>query len=420
MTDRALDHAVVLFEQGRHDLAEAKLRQSLAADPDSAFAHMLLAHCLCARERWDEATAEAHEAIRCAPALPSGHAVLARALLGRNRFDEAEASVREAIQLDPEQPSHFALLARTFLGRRDWTRALAAAEAGLAFDPEDTDCLNLRATALVQLGRRAEAAATIAGALAREPDDPHTHANQGWACLHEGDRARALEHFREALRLDPDMKYARAGIVEAMKSKNFVYALLLRYFLWMGRLSRRAQWAIVLGGYLGYRVLSAVAANNPELAPWLRPLLVAYMVFAVLTWLASPLFNLLLRFDRFGRHALSRDQVVASNWVAGVLAPALVCLVAYFVTGNLLAAIGAGYLGLLLLPLSAVFNCDKGWPRVVMIMYTAALAALGPVAFLAAVVRLEGPMVLAIQAFAWGCVLSGLVANFLIMQTPRR
>jgi len=32
-------------------------------------------------------------------------------------------------------------------------------------------------------------------------------------------------------------------------------------------------------------------------------LLVAYMAFALLTWLADPLFNLLLRFSRFGRLA---------------------------------------------------------------------------------------------------------------------
>ena len=40
-----------------------------------------------------------------------------------------------------------------------------------------------------------------------------------------------------------------------------------------------------------------------------------YLVFAFLTWTAQPLFNVLLRVDPIGRYALSRRQIVASNWV---------------------------------------------------------------------------------------------------------
>src|SRR5262249_45363590 len=105
---------------------------------------------------------------------------------------------------------------------------------------------------------------------------------------------------------DPTLEFARYGIVEALKSKNLIYALFLRYFLWMGRLSSQVQWAIVLGGFFGYQLLAGVARRNPNLSPWLVPILVAYAVFALMTWIAAPLFNLLLRLDRYGRYALSR------------------------------------------------------------------------------------------------------------------
>jgi tetratricopeptide (TPR) repeat protein len=418
--DKHFQHALVLFEQERFDRAEEKLRLSLADNPDFAFAHALLAHCLCERQRLDEATAEANEAIRLEPGEAAGHMALSRVLYQRNRYDEADRAIQEALRLEPENPEHFERRAGIALGRRDWPAALDNAEQGLVLDPEHVGCNNLRALALVKLGRQEEAGATLATTLARDPDNALSHANQGWALLHAGQRQKALEHFREALRLEPGMDWARAGIVEALKSKNFLYALMLRYFLWMGRLSRGLQWAIILGGYFAYRGLLALTELNPKLAPWIWPLLVLYFLFAILTWLAAPLFNLLLRLNRFGRHALSRDQRVASNWVGGFLAVALVLAGVWLFTDSSLALMGAVYFGLLLLPLSAIFNCAAGWPRWMMIFYVAALAFLG-VAYLPLFLFVSQQLaVFVLQVFLWGCVLSGLVANYLAMQLPRR
>jgi len=418
--DKHFQHALVLLEQQRFDLAEAKLRESLATAPEQGAAHALLAHCLCERKEWEEATTEAQQAIHLEPDLPAAHAALARVLTDRNRFDEAEEAVAEALRLEPGNPDYFAQQASIHLCRRDWPGALDAAERGLALDPEHITCGNMHAMALVKLGRRDEAGRNIASALARDPEDAFSHANQGWTLLHQGERQKALEHFREALRLEPGMEFARAGIVEALKAKNWLYGLMLRYFLWMERLSGTTQWVIILGGYFGYRALSSLARQRPDLAVWIWPALVLYLLFAVLTWIASPLFNLLLRLDRFGRHALSRDQVVASNWVAGLLAPALILAVIWLVTDNSLALLGALLCGLLLLPVSAAFHCQPGWPRRVMVLYTIALAVLG-LSFLPLVMmKLADYGYLVLQVFLWGSILSGFVANYLAMQTPRR
>jgi tetratricopeptide (TPR) repeat protein len=420
MSEKAFQHALVLMEQERYALAEDKLHECLATSPDNALAHALLADCLCERERLDEATAESRQAIRLDPELPHGYASLAHVLHERNHFEEAEKAIQEALRLEPENAHHYARLAAIHLGRRDWPATVDAAERGLTMDPENVGCKNLRAMALVKLGRNEEAGATIASALARAPENAFTHANQGWALLHEGKRQKALEHFREALRLDPTMDFAKAGIVEAMKSKNFIYAVMLRYFLWMARLSRTGQWAVILGGYFGYQILSRVADANPAWKPWIQPLLIAYMVFAVMTWIASPLFNLLLRMDRFGRYALSRDQIVASNFIGIQLALILVCGGYYLYSDELLALLAAGYFGLLLLPVSAGFNCDAGWPRKMMILYTASLALIGAAAIPSGILvgREVGSQL--VQVFIWGSVLSGFVANFLMMQTARR
>ena len=57
-----LQRALLLFQQSRHDLAEAELRQSLASEPQDAYAHALLALCLSKRESFQEATDEARQA----------------------------------------------------------------------------------------------------------------------------------------------------------------------------------------------------------------------------------------------------------------------------------------------------------------------------------------------------------------------
>lgn len=417
--DKHFQHALILLGQRRHDLAEEKLRLALADDPMHGLAHALLARCLCARERLDEATDEAYHAVRCQPDLAEGHAALASALHARNYFDEARTAAEEALRLEPRNPDHFARLAAIHYDLRDWDGALACAEEGLQEDAEHITCNNLRAMALVKLGRHDEAGRTLAVTLARDPEDAFSHANQGWALLHERKYDQALVHFREALRLDPTVEHARAGLVEAMKARHGLYALMLRYFLWMGRWSRRVQWLIILGLFFGNQALGVVANTIPALRPWITPVRVAYVAFALLTWLAGPLFNLLLRFNRFGRYALSRDQVVCSNWVAGLLLAALLCLALWLALDSSLAMVGALYFGLLVLPVCGVFQCPKGWPRWAMIGYTASLALLGPASLPLYMVQRDLGTV-AIYGFVLGAFLSGLLANILIMQRPRR
>jgi tetratricopeptide (TPR) repeat protein len=422
-----LQRAFLLFEQSRYDLAEQELRQSLAETPDEAAAHTLLALCLAHREAFDEATREAKRGIELAPDLPFGFYAIGCIYRDRNRFDEAATAAEEAIRLDPEDADYHGLLASVRLAQSRWQDALASAETGLESEPEHVGCTNLRAIALVKLGRRAEAGATIDAALARDPDNSVTHANQGWTLLDRGDAKRALEHFRESLRLDPTNDWARHGIVEALKARNVVYALMLRYFLWMAKLSGGARWAVILGGYFLYRALSSVAAANPTIAPYIRPLIIAYTIFALMTWLSSPFFNLLLRLNRFGRYALSREQTVASNWFGACLLLALASLGVWLLAPGPWSGfglLGAVVFGPLLIPLTAVFACDAGWPRWAMAAYTVlllmivaggmAMVVLGPPSQAAGVVTGT------ISLFLGGVFLSQFVAMGLSSVTVRK
>jgi tetratricopeptide (TPR) repeat protein len=412
------DRALVLFDQSRHELAEGELRQELAAEPENAMAHALLGLCLSERNEYQEATREAETAITLMPDLPYAHYALAVILSERDRPDEAEAAIQEAIRLSPEDADYYGLLAAIRLDQRHWQPALEAAEQGLECEPEHVGCNNYRAMALVKLGRRQEAGATIETALAHDPENALSHANQGWTLLESGNVVKAMEHFREALRLEPGHEWARQGILEALKARHIVYRLMLWYFLWMAKLSEKAQWAVIIGGYIGYRVLGEVADARPELAPWLWPLLIAYLVFVFLTWTAQPLFDLLLRLNRFGRLVLSREEIVASNWVGACVLAALIALGIYLAAGGLVALFSAIFLGLLIIPVAAVFHCPSGWPRQVMAIYTlllfaAGLSAIGLIA--AERVLFEVPA----YGFLIGVFLSGWVANGLQMVRVR-
>lgn len=426
-----LERGILLYQQSRHEMAEAELRQALASEPDDAYAHALLALCLTAREKFEDATAEARQAIQLAPDFPFTHYAHARVLHDRNRQAEALSAIQEAIRLDSADADYFSLLAAIHCDEKRWQEALAAAEQGLQFDSEHVGCTNLRAIAMVKLGRKAEAGATIDAALAKNPDNAVTHANQGWTLLEQGEPKKALEHFREALRLDPENEWARHGIVEALKARNLIYAVMLKYFLWMSKLSSRAQWGIILVGYFGNRGLGVLAQSHPALAPWIWPIRILYILFALLTWLAYPLFNLLLRLNRFGRLALSREQVVASNWVGGCVFATLLGLAGCALYGTdsgwLLVAMVFGFL---MLPVAGVFRCATGWPRNVMAACTILLAvlglallgvlAVGESGWLAKPKELVAPLKLLISAFLIGAVASTWLANILVSQRPRR
>ena len=273
------------------------------------------------------------------------------------RLKDAEAAAREAIRLDPEDADYYALLASIRFQQQQWPDTLRYADAGLALDAGSITCANLRGMALVRLNRKEAAAETIQGTLARDPENAAAHANQGWALLHRGKPNEALVHFKEALRLKPDMEWARQGILEALRARNPVYRVMLNYFLWMSRLGQKARYGVLISLYILPRLLSAYARSHPALAPLAAVVFGVYLAFAFLTWTARPLFNVLLRVDPIGRYALSRRQIVSSNWVGSAFGLGVAAVLAGLLLRQTDAAygFGAGY-GILTAFTAAAFS----------------------------------------------------------------
>lgn len=402
-----MDRALLLLQQRRFDMAEKELRQVLATDPDFYPAHAWLSLTLMELKRFSEAETEAEQAVQLAPDHPYGYFVLSRVFHQQDKLRQAEKAIGEAIRLNPEDANYFAVLAGIFTSQQQWEKVLAAAEQGLALDAEHIGCGNLRAMALNKLGRRQESVGALDAALYRDPENALTHANQGWIALEQNNHQGAMEHFREALRLNPELHWARSGILEALKARNPIYRWLLQYFFWMARMGPQLQWGVILGAYFGYQVVRGIARSNPQLAPFLTPLIIAYVIFVYLTWTGRTLFNLLLRLDSFGRLVLTSQQVRVSNIVGVMLAFALICFGVGWALDIFPASATAYVLALMIIPVANTLEREPGRNRNILLAYTAALALVAVLAIGALLVNapifftLTQFFFLGIFAFGW-------------------
>ena len=270
---------------------------------------------------------------------------------------------------------------------------------------------NVRAAALSVLGRNEEATQVSLSALAAEPENAFGHTEHGWLMLRQARYDEALVSFRQALRLSPTYERARLGIIEALKARNGIYRLFLRYTLWMNSFEGRTQWFILLGLAFGSRIIRTVSRESPALAPVLLPLLALYTLFAIGTWLAAPLSNLLLRINPFGRLILSKPEVTSSNLVAACLATALAGGLLYLATSHVGWAAVGGTAALMVMPISGAFSLhgSRGW-RVASIV-AAILALLGAATIVLAFIGSEAAVV-PVAAMLVGVLLNQWVLNY--------
>jgi len=397
-----IERARLLIQQSRYELAAKELQKALAVDPDDPIAHALMAICLAEQKKFDQAYGEARQAATLAPDLPYTQYVLAYVRYQQDILAEAERAINNAIQLDPWDADHFALLAQIKYQQRKWQDALEAAESGLEIEAEHLTCANLRAMALNQLGRGDEAGRALEDALAQDPENALTHANQGWTALQRGEAQKALEHFRESLRLDPTNDWARSGMVEALKARYFVYRLMLKYHFFMSRLSGRSQWFVLIGLYFVAKII-----------PFL---FIPYLIFVFLSWTSTPLSNLMLRLNRYGRLLLTKEEIMASNLVGGLLLTATASVVIAALTWRPPAIIAAVGCIIMTIPVAGSFSIEKPRPRKAMFIYTGVMGFLLVAGFLLALIGSELYFAL-IPFFVLGFMLFSWIANGINMRS---
>ncbi len=411
--DNKLSRVYILFQQKKYTEAERVLKDLLTEDSNNIHVLSLLAEAYLQQDKIDLANKIIDNAIGLSPDSSGLFYIKSRIAIEQDNYNEAEKYIQQSIELEPYDADYFALLANIKLIRKKYEEALEIANKALEIDAENLLGLNTRSTALLKLNRNEEAFNTIEGALRNDPNSAYTHANYGWSLLEKGDHKKALKHFKEALSNNPNFEYAQSGMIEALKANNPIYRVFLKYAFWISNLTAKYQWAVILGFYFGTRILNTIAKQNEALEPYLTPLTITLAFIAFSTWIITPISNLFLRFNVYGRFLLDEKEKMSSNFVAGALLTFVVGVLLYFIFSDEKFLTIAVFGFAMMLPLSVIFAETK--PKNALLIYSIAMAFVGVIAI--GITFLTGELFNFLTGiFIFGFIGFQWVSNYLIMK----
>lgn len=324
-----IERAHLLHQQKRYSDAIKQAGLALQQDPEDDEALIIIAHCKIDLQQYDDALLILQQCIHLNPENDYAFYLMAFAYYQKDLYDKAMQFLNDAIAQFPYNAGYFSLKGNIYLVKGKFKEALAAAEEGLAIDAEDTGCLNCRSKALFKLKRKEEAIETIQEALAVDPEDYQTHANYGWHFLEKGNHNQAIIHFKESLRNNPNYEYAKEGFKASLKANLVIYRWLLQYSLWMQNQTRAMRLGVLFGLFILVRLALAFGkpANNVVVALIVGLIVLAYLLFILLSWLGDALANLYILWKHNGRLFLS----VTEKWQALVIGTCLTACVVFFV-----------------------------------------------------------------------------------------
>jgi tetratricopeptide (TPR) repeat protein len=415
--DIRLSKVEILIQQKKFAEAEKVLSDLLSDDSNNIHFLSLLAEVNLQQDKFDKANYIIDNAIGLSPDASHLFYIKSRISIQQDKWNEAEKYIIQAIELDPHDADYVALLANIQLGSKRFDEALETANRALEIDAENLLALNTRSTALNKLNRSEESFATIENALREDPNNAYTHANYGWGLLEKGDYKKALVHFKESLSNDPTSEYAQSGMLEALKATNPIYRVFLKYAFWMSNLTAKYQWGVIIGFYLGFRVLRTIARSNEALQPFIIPLVFALALIAFSTWVIAPISNLFLRFNKYGQLLLGKKEKLSSNFVAVSLGVFVIGLLLYFALSDEKMLTIAVFGFAMMLPLGTMLSPSKN--KYGLLVYTIILAVVGLIAI--GLTFSTGEMfnsmtivfILGFIAFQW-------VANYMLIKEDNR
>ncbi|WP_299606987.1 tetratricopeptide repeat protein [uncultured Aquimarina sp.] len=298
-----------LFQIGKFDKALQSLQEGLQSDPDNYWAKSLLVRCYLELDDFDKGEKLNELLISQYPNEDELFYNKAVITWHQEKKEQALQAINEAISLDPYNPDYFGYKGLMLLESKDYSKSLDCANEGLALHPNNVLCLNVRAQILVKLNRKEEAQETVENTLHQDPEGSFSHASIGWVHLEQGDHKKAMHHFKESLKNDPNSRYAKDGMLESIKAKNFVYRLFLKYAFWVSNMKEGNQWAFIIGLYIAYRVVVFLLSKTeyPYVAYFV---IVPYLLFALGGWIIGPLSNAILLLNPNGKYLLeTKDRV---------------------------------------------------------------------------------------------------------------
>jgi hypothetical protein len=147
---------------------------------------------------------------------------------------------------------------------------------------------------------------------------------------------------------------------------------------------------------------------------FLKPVVYGYIAFAVSTWIITPLSNLFLRLNVYGRYALTEKAIRASNFVGISLLIGVLGGIVFLFNGGMLYLLILIYGVSMMIPLASMFSPEKRSSQNILIGYTIVLALIGAfVLFQGAVTGSVGNVA---NVYIIGAIAYGWIANAMVMR----
>ena len=320
-----LQRVQLLLAQGRIDEAEKQINTFLESNPTSELGRYMLAYILFFKGKSRDSEVILLQLQSEDPENTGYLSLLAEINLKEEEYEAAENKTDQLLEMDPEEVTFYNLKSRLKFAQRYYDSALRFTNSALSIDPENLEALNQKAMLAGILGEKHVAHNAVREALEKNPEDPHTIANHGNQLLAQGKVNEALERLSEALRLNPTNALARYAMQEALKSRFWPYRMFYKYIHFMGRLTARGSWAVIIGAYLLYQLILRVGQSNESLAPFLMPIAYAMIGFFLLSWIINPLMNLYLLTNNYGRLLLDDEEKKMARFTGISLLLAVIC-----------------------------------------------------------------------------------------------
>jgi len=318
-----------LFQIGRYDQALKSLQEGLQSDPENYLAKSLLVRCYLELNDFEKGKQMNELLISQYPnedELFYNRSVIA---WHNKRKKVALEAISEAISIDPYNADYFGYKGLMFLESKDFQESLSFANEGLEINPNNVLCLNVRAQTLTKLNRKEEAEETVGNTLHQDPEGSFSHANVGWVLLEQGNHEKSMHHFRESLKNDPTSRYAKDGMLESIKAKNFIYRAYLKYAFWVSNMKEGKQWGFIIGLYVAYRLIVGLLSKTdyPYLAYFV---IIPYLLFALGGWIIGPLSSAILLFNPNGKYLLEQKDKISGALFFSLFSISVISFLLFF------------------------------------------------------------------------------------------
>ncbi len=358
------DRIFLLINQKRYPLAEQEVRKVIATNSNNGDLFALLAICLMMQDQTDEALEAAQHGLGLSPYSAYCHYTVGKVFWEQNKLVKALDHIGQALEIEPNDEDYLYALAAIRFQQERYEESLKIVNHLLMINAESVNAINLRARCLVALNQKQEGVEFFDESLNRDPNNAYTHANKGWALLDTEQNQEALASFKTALQIDPELDFAREGLVEALKRENAVYRVYLAIYNGARDGWSPFVWIVVLGlSFIFWKVMLAI-------------IVIFYFFFF---WFSDAIFNTLLRFNEYGRYALSDEQIQTSNIGLSVFSTViLVITLGWSMQGGSLYLAAWLTFGLLL-PLIFTLSLEHPSHRIKAGTYTFCMLAIGTV-----------------------------------------